>query len=84
MHSDGHGLYLRVREGSGASWTLRYKRHGKDRWMDVGNPLDTSLAEARKAARAERVKLDGGAGATRLRNDAQRTQKRAGKVLSLN
>jgi integrase len=60
MHSDGQGLYLRVRAGGGASWTLRYKRQGKDRWMDLGDPRDTPLAEARKAARAERAKLDAG------------------------
>jgi hypothetical protein len=30
MHHDGAGLYLRIREGGGASWTLRYKLRGRD------------------------------------------------------
>jgi integrase len=60
MHPDGAGLYLRIRDGGGAGWTFRYKLHGRDRWLDVGNPRDTSLAKARVAARAERAKVDAG------------------------
>jgi integrase len=60
MHPDGAGLYLRIRDGGGASWTFRYKLHGRDRWLDVGDPRDTSLAKARVAARAERAKVDAG------------------------
>ena len=60
MHPDGAGLYLRIREGGGASWTFRYKLHGRDRWLDVGDPRDTSLARARVGARAERTKVDAG------------------------
>jgi len=60
MHPDGAGLYLRIRDGGGASWTFRYKLHGRDRWLDIGDPLDTSLAKARIAARAERAKVDAG------------------------
>lgn len=60
MHPDGHGLYLRIRQGGGASWTFRYRLHGRDRWMDIGNPTDTTLAAARRAARAQRIRVDGG------------------------
>lgn len=60
MHPDGAGLYLRIRDGGGASWTFRYKLHGKDRWLDIGDPCDTSLARARVLARAERAKVDTG------------------------
>jgi integrase len=60
MHPDGAGLYLRIRDGGGASWTFRYKLHGKDRWLDIGDPRDTSLARARVLARAERAKVDAG------------------------
>lgn len=60
MHPDGDGLYLRIRDGGGASWTFRYRLHGKDRWLDIGDPRDTSLADARKLARPERTKVDAG------------------------
>ena len=50
MHPDGAGLYLRIREGGGVSWTFRYKLHGRDRWLDIGDPRDTSLAKARGCA----------------------------------
>lgn len=60
MHTDGAGLYLRIRDGGGASWTLRYNLHGRNRWLDLGDPKDKSLADARKAARAERTKVDDG------------------------
>lgn len=60
MNADGQGLYLRVRESGSASWTLRYKTHGRERWMDLGDARDTSLALARTRARGERVKLDAG------------------------
>ena len=60
MHSDGAGLYLRIRNSGGASWTFRWKRQGRERWLDIGDPRDTSLADARKLARAERTKLDAG------------------------
>jgi len=60
MHPDGAGLYLRIREGGSASWTYRYKLHGRDRWLDIGDPRDTSLAKVRVAARAERTKVDAG------------------------
>jgi integrase len=60
MHPDGAGLYLRIRDGGGASWTFRYKLHGKDRWLDIGDPRDTSLARARVLAGAERAKVDEG------------------------
>jgi len=60
MHPDGAGLYLRIRDGGGASWTFRYKLHGRDRWLDIGDPRDTPLAKSRVAARAERAKVDAG------------------------
>lgn len=83
MHSDGHGLYLRVREGGGGSWTLRYKKHGKDRWMDLGNPQDTSLADARRAARAERVKLDAGRDPLAERRSADAEARKRGSFSEL-
>lgn len=60
MHRDGGGLYLRIREGANPQWTFRYRLHGRDRWLPLGDPRDTSLAEARKLARVERTKVDAG------------------------
>jgi integrase len=60
MNADGAGLYLRIRDGGRASWTFRYKAHGRERWMDLGDARDASLASARAAARGARVKLDAG------------------------
>jgi integrase len=58
--SDGGGLYLRKQTATGASWTLRYRFAGKDRWLALGNYPDMSLAEARVEARKARVLLDQG------------------------
>jgi hypothetical protein len=44
---DGDGLYLRKQTRDGASWTLRYRFGGRDRWITLGNYPDMSLAEAR-------------------------------------
>jgi integrase len=55
---DGSGLYFRKQSVERASWVLRYKFAGRPRWMKLGDYPDMSLAEARKQARAERVKLD--------------------------
>ena len=59
MLCDGNGLYLRKQAAdSSVSWTLRYRFAGADKWMVLGNYPDMPLADARKAARAARVKLD--------------------------
>jgi hypothetical protein len=52
---DGDGLYLRKQTRDGASWTLRYRFGGRDRWLTLGNYPDMSLAEARVEARQARV-----------------------------
>ena len=55
---DGDGLYLRKQTRDGASWTLRYRFGGRDRWITLGNYPDMSLAEARIEARQARVQVD--------------------------
>jgi hypothetical protein len=55
---DGDGLYLRKQTRAGASWTLRYRFGGRDRWLTLGNYPDMSLAEARVEARQARVQVD--------------------------
>ena len=52
------GLYLRKQTRDGASWTLRYRFGGRDRWITLGNYPDVSLAEARIEARQARVRVD--------------------------
>jgi integrase len=52
-HADGRGLYLLVRPGGGAWWTLRYKRKGWVREAGIGPARGgdaLTLAEARAKA----------------------------------
>ena len=83
MHPDGAGLYLRIRDGGGASWTFRYKLHGRDRWLDIGDPRDTSLAKARVAARAERAKVDAGRDPIAEKRATDEKARRAGTFAGL-
>jgi integrase len=67
-HADGNGLYLHVTGEGKAKWSLRYMVSGKSREMGLGSVargagkdvVGVTLADARSAARAARVKLDGG------------------------
>ncbi|ODP37108.1 tyrosine-type recombinase/integrase [Sphingomonas turrisvirgatae] len=60
VHSDGGGLYLRVRTTGSRSWLFVYTLHGKRREMGLGSDLDVSLAKAReKAAEARAMVLEG-------------------------
>lgn len=83
MHADGGGLYLRIREGANPAWTFRYKLHGKDRWLPLADPRDTSLADARKMARAERIKVDAGRDPIAERRDADDAARRRGTFAEL-
>ena len=57
--NDGHGLYFVSRPPNGASWMFRFSRHGKDRWMGLGQYPTVSLADARtRADDARRLLLD--------------------------
>lgn len=46
MHSDGNGLYLKVK-GSSKSWIFRYRANGKLHDIGLGSLNDVSLAQAR-------------------------------------
>lgn len=67
-HADGNGLYLHVTGEGKAKWSLRYMVAGKSREMGLGavargtgkEAVGVTLADARSAARAARVKLDDG------------------------
>jgi Arm DNA-binding domain len=57
--NDGSGLYFVSRPPSGASWMFRFNRHGKDRWMGLGQYPTVWLSEARqRATDARRLLID--------------------------
>lgn len=55
VHSDGGGLYLRVRASGSRAWLFVYTMHGKRREMGLGSDLDVTLAQAREKAAAARM-----------------------------
>jgi integrase len=60
LYPDGGGLYLQVTKAGVRSWTFRFMRDGRERYMGLG-PLHTvSLAEARaKAVECRKLRLAG-------------------------
>ncbi len=58
--SDGAGLQLWVHPNGKRSWHLAYRFDGAQRSLTIGDYPEVSLKEAREAARAARVTLDGG------------------------
>lgn len=61
IHSDGDGLYLRVRAGGSAQWFFIFKRGGKRKEMGLGGygqgTAPVSLSLAREKAEAVRLRL---------------------------
>ena len=58
--SDGDGLTFTVSKSRTASWELRYRYGGKQRWLTLGRYPDMSLKEARIRALKERVRVADG------------------------
>jgi hypothetical protein len=58
--SDGSGLTFTLSEFGTATWVLRYSRGSRRHEVTIGNYPNMGLAEARKRARAYRVRIDGG------------------------
>jgi integrase len=57
--NDGGGLYFVSRPPNGASWMFRFSRHGKDRWMGIGQYPTVALGDARaRATDARRLLID--------------------------
>jgi integrase len=56
-YGDGDGLVLEIGPTGAKSWTLRYQRNGRARWMGLGSARLLSLAEARERARLARLEL---------------------------
>ena len=50
FHSDGQGLYLRVREGGSKSWVFRYTRAGRTKEIGLGVSHTLSLKDARRVS----------------------------------
>ena len=59
-HSDGGGLYLRVKPSGGKSWSFMWKRQGLQREVGLGAFPDTSLKLARAKAATAREALSAG------------------------
>ena len=54
---DHPGLYLQITPAGVKSWTLRFERNGRERWMGLGPFHTVGLAQARERARAARLQL---------------------------
>ncbi len=80
---DGDGLYLRKQTSDNASWVLRYRHGGKQRWLTLGNFPDMSLAMARVEARQGRVLLDKQQDPMRLRRAAKDEERQRGSFKEL-
>ena len=50
LHPDGGNLYLQVTDSGSKSWTFRFGRGGRERYMGLGPVITVSLAEAREEA----------------------------------
>ena len=50
-HSDGSGLYLRVRKSGSKSWIFQHRKNGKYREIGLGSFDMVSLADARMKAK---------------------------------
>jgi integrase len=74
--ADGHGLYLEVTATGARSWTLRYQRGGRERWMGLGPTHTYGLDEARELARRARQQIKEGVDPIDARR-AQRAERAA-------
>lgn len=76
-YSDGNGLWLQISDGGTKSWVFRYDHHGKRHELGLGSLSIVSLADARKAALAQRQLLKAGRdplGERRQADAAQRVE----------
>ena len=59
-HSDGNGLYLKVRKSGSKYWVFMTKKNGKRTEIGLGSYDDLPLHDARKMAEKLRVKVSEG------------------------
>src|SRR5215471_16240032 len=76
-HGDGAGLWLEVKASGARSWTFRYQRDGRPRWMGIGSASTISLVEARERARLARLELVDGKDPLQARRERHAEQRRA-------
>ena len=60
FHSDGQGLYLRVRDSGSRSWVFRYTRVGRTQEIGVGPSHSRSLKDARRVSHEMRALIEQG------------------------
>ena len=58
-YADGDGPYLIVASATSKSWSYRYWKGGKQRWLGLGSFKDVSLRDARLARDAARLRIRG-------------------------
>jgi integrase len=58
-YPDGDGLYLVIASATSKSWSYRYWKDGKQRWLGLGSFKDVSLKDARLARDAARLRVKG-------------------------
>ena len=56
-YGDGEGLWLQISANGSKSWTLRYMRDGRARYMGLGPLSVVTLSDARERARQARLLL---------------------------
>lgn len=81
--SDGGGLTFCLSKGGTASWVLRYQMAGKSRELTLARYPDTSLAEARIRAAAERAKIQAGLDVAAIKQETIRKKAAAQTVRDL-
>ena len=60
FHSDGGGLYLRVKDTGSRAWVFRFTQHGKTREIGLGATHSQGLADVRKVTeKMRRAKHEG-------------------------
>lgn len=81
-YPDGGGLYFVVETATNRHWSYRYSLNGKERWYGLGSVTGTSLAEARLARDAARLRVKNeGVDLVEERKQA-RTQEKAAVALA--
>lgn len=70
--SDGEGLTFTLSASGTAAWVLRYRLAGKQREKTLGRFPDVTLAEARKRAAEDRVKVQQGTDVAREKQTDKR------------
>lgn len=81
--ADGQGLTFTLSKSGTASWILRYRAAGRPKELTLGRYPDTSLAEARTRAAAERAKVQAGVDVAAVKQEVKRKQASAQTVREL-